>query len=100
MARSMHSAESALYNLLLCGAAFNPIEEKLFTGSFCQATPSRILFLCPRLRRFAITYAACPLSELGWKYFVAWLAMLDGYAGFKWNSDICDTSSPSLKNKT
>jgi len=35
MARSMHSAESASFSLLLCGAALNPNEEKLFTGSSC-----------------------------------------------------------------
>jgi len=34
MARSMHSAEWASFNLFLCGAAFNPNKEKLFTGSF------------------------------------------------------------------
>jgi hypothetical protein len=32
----MLSAESVPFNLLLCGAAFNPNEEKLFTGSFAR----------------------------------------------------------------
>jgi hypothetical protein len=63
-ARSMLSSESVPLKLLLCGAAFNPNEEKLFTGQFWLTAASRTPLLSPRLRRFAITYAACPVSEL------------------------------------
>jgi hypothetical protein len=71
----MLSSESVPLNLLLCGAAFNPNEEKLFTGQFWLTAANGTPLLSPRLRRFAITYAASPLSELDGNIVLLWLTM-------------------------